>query len=268
MVKNSVIRSLSKVEQDALALCGITEDIQLARLGPHGLLRDIETAAKLFPELLEFNPEYSRLEGICRQAANSVALPEGDMAPWEDDAGRRSAFPQAEEHVVRRFSAATGRMLVEHQAKKATQLDENRKKEDPRDFSHAIHCAHPFAIYLNAWFTLFLAIAILILLLSVAGLLIGIEVDRTIGLVLAASLVTIVISYAIMLTMGTCSTCRISVFSFRRYPRHRKAHYIPLMGHTLATALYTIFFFRFRCPSCGTPQKLLGRRRHSHRRRH
>ncbi len=271
MAKNTIIPSLSKVEQEALALCGIKQDEQLARITPHALYQELQAAASVFPDDMEFQPDLSRLEYICRQAAGGVppadtnassSLPEKEKAPIP----REAFFPHAAEPQKRRFSAATGRMLVDHEARKAAALDENRRKDNPQGFSHAIHCAHPFATYLGAWFTLFFYITVIILVTCVAGLLIGIEYDGRSALPVAAGMVAIVIGYAILLNSALCSTCRISVFSFRRFPKHRKAHRIPLLGYTLATALSVIFCLRYRCPSCGTPQKLFGRRSRRKRR--
>ncbi len=264
MAQNTIIHTLPKDEQEALAFCGISQDVQLARIGPHALLRDMQAAQACFPDTLDYEPEFTRLEYICRQAAEKANLkPELNAAPWSA-AGRRSSHgaPVSEEPESLRYSAATGRMLVDDQeiGKKAISLDENCKKEDPRDFSHAICSQHPVAIYLGAWATLFLVAVILVLILCVAGLLIGIEIHGQNGILIAGALVAVVFFYALMLGMATCSTCRIGVFSFRRYPRHRKAHHFPLLGYTIPTALHTIFFFRYRCPSCGTPQKLFGRR--------
>ncbi len=264
MVKNTIIRTLTREEQQALALCGITQDDQLARLGPANLQRDIAAAAYHFPELLNFHPEPSRLEYICRQALTGVQLPEEEAADlWQPQSLVGTGITPAHEVAAgRRFSTATGRMLVNdhHQVRMAEGLDESRRKEDPRDFSHAICSQHPIAIYLGAWATLFLYISIIILLLGVVGILIGVDY-KDIPRPLLGAIVGAFLFYSLVLNLASCSTCRISIFSFRRYPRHRKAHRIPLLGYTIATALYVIFCFRFRCPSCGTSQKLLGRRR-------
>ncbi len=272
MAKNTIIRSLPEDEQAALALCGISEDAQLARIAPQALLKDMEAAAAFFPEDIDTLPELERLEEICTQAATHTRLTRPNAeAVWQGMGGKtsRSGVPSApEEPEVMRYSTATGRMLVDDQleARKAISLDERRKKEDPRDFSHAICSQHPVAIYLGAWATLFLICGVLGLLLGVAGLLIGIDFSES-SKPLLAGFVACVLFYAFMLGSATCSTCRISVFSFRRYPRHRKAHRLPLLGYTISTALYTIFFFRYRCPSCGTPQKLFGRRHRRSRKR-
>ncbi len=270
MAKNTVILSLTQPERDALALCGITQDDQLARTGPRALLRELETAARFFPDTLKFTPEYARLEAICKQAAGNTQLPEEEAGTWNDitevsqPEGNGMALPEVS--TRRHYSRATGRVLMDEDVKKAQSLDDNHKKDDPRGFNHSICCAHPIATYLSAWATWALAFAVLTLGLCVVGLLIGIKFAGTMGIILAVVLVSIVITYAILLKMATCATCRVPIFSFRRYPRNRKAHYIPLLGYTLATALSVIFCFRYRCPSCGTPQKLFGKHRHTGRR--
>ncbi len=272
MAKDSVIRSLTKQEQELLALCGITQDDQLAQIGPHALFQEIEAASLLFSDAESEQLELTRLEYICQQAANSIQMSSAEATTlWQDRGerslpGRTAALPSGSATPsTRRYSTATGRVLVNHEAKKAEALDEAHKKSDPRDFSHAITCAHPVAIYLGAWFTVFFYLSVIMLALGVTGLLIGIEYPREFALPVVAAVLFGTVGYALMLSSALCSTCRISVFSLRRYPRHRKAHHLPLLGHTFATALYVIFFFRFRCPSCGTPQKLFGRRRRNRR---
>ncbi len=259
MQKNTVILSLSSIEQEALALCGIKHDEQLARITPQALYRELQEASAFFSHGAERLPNLNRVYEICRLSGANSAQPlparTSEPVPAQSDADYSLAQPQK-----RRCSAATGRMLVAHEARQAKALDATHKKEDPRDFSHAIHCAHPFATYLAAWATVFLAIAGLTLLLSVAGLLIGIVYIGPAGLIFVAVLIVVVLNYAIMMNMANCSTCRISIFSFRRYARNRKAHHFPLLGYTIPTALSVIFCLRYRCPSCGTPQKLFGRR--------
>ncbi len=225
---------------------------------------------------MEYTPALARLEAICRQAAGDGAaeiasantIPSPRSEEKQAVQAAEELFPRTEIIQKRRVSAATGRVLVDQEARKATALDEARKKEDPRGFSHAIHCAHPFATYLAAWATIFLVIAGVVLVLSVAGLLIGLEYTGSAGLIFAAVLAVVVINYAIMLGLAACSTCRVSIFSFRRYARNRKAHHIPLLGYTVSTALSVIFCLRYRCPSCGTPQKLFGHRHRTKRNTH
>ncbi len=269
MAKKAVITSLSQVEQKALALCGIVQDEQLARISPQTLFQELQAAAAVFPDDLEFHPELSRLEYICAQVtkgtpsagASPSAMPEKEKLSETYAAPLFAPTAEPEKH---RYSAATGRKLVAHEARQAAALDDKRKKDNPHNFSHAIHCAHPYATWLGAWFTVFLYLTIACLVLSVIGLLIGIEFDGHAALPYAAGMVAIVITYAILTNMALCSTCRIPIFSFRRYPKHRKAHRIPLLGVTIPTALSIIFCLRYRCPSCGTPQKLFGRRKRRH----
>ncbi len=266
MARNKIILSLPREEQEALNICGISQDEQLARISPRALLRDMETAANLFPDTLETLPEYSRLEYICALAASTVKLPtaEAVAGAWR---GKKAPIDVANEEPQNlRFSPASGRMLVDDQViKQAEILDERRRNSDPRDFAHAICCQHPVAVYLGAWFTIFLMGVIFILLLGVVGILIGIDFSGPVKPLIAALVVT-VLGYAVLAKSAICSTCRIAIFSFRPFPKHRKAHHIPLLGYTLATALMVIFLFRFRCPSCGTTQKLFGKRHRSSRR--
>ncbi len=269
MADKSTIDLLMEDERKLLELCGITTDEQLARIDPQVLQLDIEKAAHFFVRPHSSIPSLERLETLCRQAAISVqnSREAGSLGGRSGQImlGKLSYsstnLPANRER--KRLSAATGRLLeTDEGASQATELDERRKKDNPRSFSHAICSSHPLATYLGAWFTCLVIIGVIALLVVVFGLLVDIEIGASSRLVAAAVLLVIAI-YAYLLRRALCSTCRISIFSFRRYPRHRDAHYIPLLGHTLATALSIIFLFRYRCPSCATPQKLFGRR-HRH----
>ncbi len=271
MADDTIIRTLTDSEREVLALCGITRDGQLAELSLQSLQKEVAAAAAFFPDAHSDLPSAERLAEISRNAieakrqreqAATVLRPDRTGLPMDSNTLQALAGPAA----VHRRSEATGRMLVvDDDAKVAEGLDDRRKKDDPRGFSHAICNSRPFSVYLAAWSTLALAAAVILMLIGVFGLLLGLDYNGP-GMPLAYLLCAIFVFYVFMERKATCSTCRIQIFSFRNYPRHRKAHHIPLLGHTLSTALSVIFLLRFRCPSCGTPQKLLG---HSHgRRRH
>ncbi len=273
MAGNSIILSLSDSERQALSLCGITRDEQLARLSPKSLLRDMEAAASFFEEEHSEWPGLDRLTDICQRAAERYPLSEKEQeAPKPERTGipmSGSGFkPSPDATMEHRRSEATGRLLVvDDETLAAAELDERRKKDDPRGFTHAVCNAHPISVYLGAWATWLLIAAIILMVLGVLGMLIGIEFKGP-GMLIARGLVAVVIIYLVFLHKATCSTCRMHIYSFHHYPRHKKAHNIPLLGYTLSTALFVILLLRFRCPSCGTPQKLFGHRKHRSRRRH
>ncbi len=139
------------------------------------------------------------------------------------------------------------------------------KGSDPKDFNHAIRCTRPIAVYLGAWATLLLIAYIAAVVLCLIEVLLGVKFESKF-LVRAGGAASIIClgAYFLMMRHALCSTCRMTIYSFRNYPRHRRAHYSALLGYTIPTALSVIFLFRFRCPACGTPQKLIGGHRHHH----
>ncbi len=248
MEGNATIAALSPQGREALALCGITQDKQLAAIAPQALRRDMEMAAVLFPENPPAIPALAELEALCRRAAAAQGVEEAPIPA--------ATAPQR--------SAATGRTLRRDIAPaRAHRLDEHRRMDDPRGFSHSICCVRPFSAYLGAWATWLLVLCALALLACGVGVALGQEWKPALAIATAAT-AGVALLYGLFLWRATCSTCRIPLFSFRRYPRHRDAHHFPLLGYTLSTALTVMFRFRFRCPSCSTPQKLGGRRRRKH----
>lgn len=55
-----------------------------------------------------------------------------------------------------------------------------------------------------------------------------------------------------------CSVCGIQIFSFglKEINYNHKAHHIVLLGHNIPTALHVLLFKWFRCPACGTSQRI------------
>ncbi len=62
--------------------------------------------------------------------------------------------------------------------------------------------------------------------------------------------------YLIVSFRCRCSVCKIRIFSWQRYVRNRKMHHIWGLGRVVPTALHVLLFRWFRCPSCGTAQRL------------
>lgn len=62
--------------------------------------------------------------------------------------------------------------------------------------------------------------------------------------------------YLIVSFRCRCSVCKIRIFSWQRYVRNKKMHAIWGLGRVVPTALHVLLFKWFRCPSCGTAQRL------------
>ncbi len=267
MATDTLITSLPEQERSALALCGITQDSQLAAITPDKLLRDLEQAAVFFPEQLRTLPPAARLQELCRQAAEQAAGSTPQAGGNHEEEEEDSVLPRFLGRNVPTFEPARGsrrggRGKGNGQAIDLADAQPAGPKDDPRGFTHSICCARPIATYFGAWATLALVAAFFAILYILFQLLIGVRLTGA-HIRYAQVLLAVVVVYYLFLRSATCSTCRIGIFSFRRYPRHRQAHHSILLGYTIPTALSIIFCLRYRCPSCGTPQKLYGR---SHRR--
>lgn len=69
-------------------------------------------------------------------------------------------------------------------------------------------------------------------------------------------LVIAVIGYIAVSFRAHCSVCRIRLYSFAGYNRNILAHCYPGLGYVLSTAVHCFFGRKFRCPGCGTTQRL------------
>ncbi len=264
MNDTSILDSLSAEARSALALCGITKDAQLARISPAALHRELEQAAEFFPEQLQALPTIEQLQQLFREAAGHGSPDTVTDAP-ESPAEEPTTGQDAADEQPAQAYRATPKPQPENNGRFISLADAKRdsSKEDPRDFNHAIYCARPLSVYLGAWATIAMVAGCITMAVILFQMLIGIELTFRYTYY-AGALVLVMLTYYYFLRRALCSTCRIGIYSFRRYPRHRSAHYIPVLGFTLASALNVIIHRRYRCPSCATPQKLFGRNRHRH----
>lgn len=272
-----IISSLTQEERAALQLCGITQDAQLTTIGADTLSRDLQTARESFPGVVDI--PLPRLRELCARAcreAEVTPIPEAapkrnknNDLPFGDASYTRACPPLVVAHH-RRSSTAPGAkhalpMSATQEELERLEAEEISRREDVQqrtgeaasyDYNHAIHCSHPVATYLGAWATILLTVdlaaVIIIPLLIVLGFDIRIDV-RGVGFYMALGGL---LPYICLVSSARCSVCSVHIFSFRKYAHNRQAHWVPLLGHVLPTALHIAFLFWYRCPACGTPQKL------------
>ena len=114
---------------------------------------------------------------------------------------------------------------------------------------------------LSALLLIWMYVAIIGAIAYTAGLLLGVIKNASSAIPLALFL-SGVLPYILIVRKTKCSVCNMPVLSMASYPRNKFAHRFPLLGYTIPTALHIIFFWWYRCPACGTPQKLLKRKHH------
>lgn len=114
----------------------------------------------------------------------------------------------------------------------------------------------PFKTLLGAICTIFLYLSILIAAAFIADKIIE-DIKGIKFIIIGFSpLLLSSILYLCISRSRKCSICRAKLFSFRSYTRNKNAHKIPGFGYVLSTALHIVLFRWFRCPSCGSAQKL------------
>ena len=125
-----------------------------------------------------------------------------------------------------------------------------------------VRSSHPWLALLTALSTLLL----LVPMISIVGLVAMIitqtlpELPISLPTLAIVSIALPCVPFLFFARLTTCPVCHIRIFRFSRYSRHRGAHYLPLLGYNMATALHLLFRAFYVCPGCGTPVKLLGTR--------
>lgn len=257
MEHTTYLSTLTEQERQALLLCGIGSDAQLGKAHADTLADELAKAAQLFPGKVEAVP-YERLREICARASSGDPKEEAPALPIsplpqrrEEEAPMHREYPKL---VVRRGGRASRRH--------ASTEEHNRQQTALK--GNTVHCVHPFRAFFGALATLLLAVdlaaCVVVPLYLLTGLETAVNLKQLAYLAIAAAL-----PYFLIARRTRCSVCNLRLFSFlHRFPRNRRAHHLPILGYSVATALHIIFFFWFCCPACGTAQRLF-HRRHTHR---
>ncbi|MBR5523292.1 MAG: hypothetical protein IKV82_07500 [Akkermansia sp.] len=277
-----ILASLSPEEQAALKLCGITKDTQLARTHADALARDLQVCREHFPELAceiplqklrlicaEARTQHGELEGAVREAPSKEAQEQGELfftrayPTLVVSKHRRSHKPQPGATVAHPLSATDEEIVKEEvnliDGARTSDRQERVGKVSGYEFHNAVHSAHPLAVYLGAWATLLFVADIAAIIIVPLLIILGFEIPINIKTTGVAIAIAGALPYFCLRAHAVCSVCRVSVFSFKKYSHNRQAHWMPLLGCAIPTALHVAFCFWFRCPACGTPQKLFRR---------
>ena len=268
---NPLLSSLSPDERASLALCGVTRDVQLSRHSAATLWRDLEQSRELFPErTCPLTQE--KLEYLCRQAA--AAYPD-EAAEEETPAPKPTSTGQEQEgdelNLIRhnrsyptfRPIRRSRRSRKHTQGSPGTRAD--REKDDSVRMSDKRHCVHgrnSLATWLGAWSTLLLVVDMVAFLCIPVAVFMGVALPFSVQQCAIIALIC-ALPWLCFVSTARCAVCSMKAFSFRHYAHSKNAHRLPLLGIVIPTALHVAFLGWYRCPACGTPQKLFRRRRHS-----
>lgn len=240
-----LLTTLSPREREELALCGVRTTEQLSRSTARRVCADLEQAKSFFPDkVFTLTPE--RIQFLFSQIGTESAVSDEQV---ELD------FPK----VQRMLPAAAPRHRHQSSPRrgaKCTQADRQHILHSP------VRCTHPLTAVLAAFCT----IGLLIPMAGVFYLLYLLITNTTLtpndlttwGIILSIPIVI----YLIMARKATCPVCHMRVFRFSHYTRNKAAHYAPLLGYNMSTALHILFCWSYNCPGCGTPIKLLGAKGH------
>lgn len=232
---------LSEQERAELALCGITTAEQLALLDIEKVLEDLERARAFFPEK-EFSINKARLESIhllCTPAKVSEQL-SGEKELFIENVGPTTGF---------RNGGRRNRQVKEQAL----------KGEHQRQILHSpIRSNHPVLTFFGALSTSLLIIPILSVFVIPVLLMTGNLPAIPLPVLAALCVVVPSLPYMVYARLVTCPVCHIRVFTFSHYVRNRFAHFSPLFGYNISTALHIIFCRSYNCPGCGTPVMIKG----------
>lgn len=263
---DSFFSTLPAEVQHQLNLCGITSDEQLAAGYAATIYQELQTAARLFPgECIRLTE--AEISELIRKAAEYVGIPVQDKPsakPVTTDSAPEFIYKTARISVPRedeplRPSGAENNSF------------QNLLKSANRHVSEgkAVSSGHPFALWFGALACALVPLFFICLCLSPFVLLrTDFPLQQEFDASYALLLIVLILPHLIMVRLVHCSVCHINLFTFRSYPHHRDAHRLPLLGVPASTALRILFTFRFTCPACGTKQKLFGRHKHRHSRKH
>lgn len=261
---------LSSGEIRDLALCGISTPDQLKKVKAETLWRDLQKAQEFFPDH-RLSLTQDRVARICGEGAAEAA----PVKRYQQSATWANLDIKAHGQVL-------SKMKYPHQVEEAeeeenddtiTEDDEQlglpiKKAQHVSGLSksfHAVHCTHSWLTYFGAFATVLLLPAICCLGIVPAMLLQGIEAEPIHLVYAGAACFALMLPHIIYSRITTCSVCHMRIFSFKNYGRNRAAHHLPILGYTIPTALHILLFFQYRCPACGTTQKLFARRSKRHR---
>lgn len=260
MNQENYITTLSQAEQKALAICGIHKSEQLQHISVDALYADMQQAAVHFPN--DFIPlSKQRLEEIYRTAGQSIQQQETPQTPVQTENEIFSASGEVDRFLPPLITRHGHRKTKpKPAAERNDTIDISANKSHISDKSNAICNTHPFRTYFSALVHIAMIASFIFFLVESVRLIIG--VSSATDVKIAATLAGLSLGIFLLYTRKTkCPVCNMNVFSMHNYPRNKNAHYFPLLGYTLSTALHVVFTFWFRCPACGTSQKFFKRKR-------
>ncbi len=256
---------------ELLEAVGITSLQDFANIDSSKVLPELYQAKRLLNIETEIPVAYVFKFWVKRALIDEKASLPTEISPPEGIPTAKLIVPTPEEtqeqskpHVHKHFTDEHG--LLKNKSDKACKQD--------NCFAQAKHCEYqhhskksylrrkgvkhptPFKTWLGAISTIFLYLSVIIATAFLADKIIE-DIKGIKFIIIGFSpLIISSILYLCIARNRKCSICRTKIFSFRPYTRNKDAHRIPGMGYVLSTALHIVLFGWFRCPSCGSAQKI------------
>lgn len=104
--------------------------------------------------------------------------------------------------------------------------------------------------YLSAWFLLFFIFSILATVVSTA--LLYFDRDQKLYLIAPAVMLLLGCLYFIWIMNTRCCVCHQRQFTMAKNRKKQRAHYIPIIGYVIPTALHMALRGFYRCMVCGS----------------
>lgn len=233
--------------REELDICGISSSEQLARCNPAKIAAELKQARNFFPDR-KFVLTEAELQQLSAEAKS-----------FTPDAAQSGNLPS-----TRGKGLPTTRLHTHHSS---------HEEEDTETLSRTdvmlhspVRSTHPLLAVFAALSTILLLVPILssvaVVVMIITQTLSELPISLPAFVVYSIALPTV--PFLIFERLATCPVCHIRIFRFSRYSRHRGAHYIPLLGFNMATALHLLFRAYYVCPGCGTPVKLIRSKKHHH----
>lgn len=249
--------------RQALTLCGIQNSEQLSRANISLLWEDLKRAHAFFPQDVGVNV-FEQLKALVRLLQNEEAgedvpppLPNGEISqlpPYKTQRNKLLDLSTRQKEEEEEFPtvAPASPPLPAH----AVTSGKRSSRGTEHSHDRAIRNGRIFAVSFCALATLLLPMAFIGLLYGGFYLIFNAgKAPIAVIAVLSASGVCI-LTYLALLNQSICSVCKMPLFTFRKYARNRNAPRWPLLGYSLTAALHVLFARHFRCPACGTLQRL------------
>lgn len=242
-MQSDLFQHLTPQERDDLALCGISSQEQLSRTSSAQLIKDLEQARQYFPD---------RNFSLTREQIASLFAESEQNSNQNNNSGEISSS--------RSSSPTTG-------YKRRTKPAPADEKQNPKFILHSpVRCTHPFLALFAAFCTLFLLIPLASIVIFPVLMITDRMPDLPIEILAILVFGVPCLVYMFIARKATCPVCHMRIFRYNHYTRNHAAHHLPILGYNFATALHILLLWKYNCPGCGTPVKLIGSKgRRTHR---